>query len=61
LRIIIVLALLVIGNIATTRFASAFDLFIKKVPLYSTIKDIVDIFNSSKKGKNEVLVVAITL
>jgi uncharacterized membrane protein len=34
-------------------------LFIKKVPLYSTIKDIVDIFNSSKKGKNEVLVVAI--
>ncbi len=57
--IIIVLALLIIGNIATTRFASAFDLFIKKVPLYSTIKDIVDIFNSSKKGKNEVLVVAI--
>jgi hypothetical protein len=35
----------IIGNIATTRFASAFDLFIKKVPLYSTIKDIVDIFN----------------
>jgi DNA-binding transcriptional regulator of glucitol operon len=31
--IIIVLALLIIGNIATTRFASAFDLFIKKVPL----------------------------
>ncbi len=57
--IIIVLALLIIGNIATSRFASAFDLFIKKVPLYSTIKDIVDIFNSSKKGKNEVLVVAI--
>jgi uncharacterized membrane protein len=57
--IIIVLALLIIGNIATTRFASAFDLFIKKVPFYSTIKDIVDIFNSSKKGKNEVLVVAI--
>ncbi|CAC9634800.1 DUF502 domain-containing protein [bacterium endosymbiont of Bathymodiolus sp. 5 South] len=57
--IIIVLALLIIGNIATTRLAFAFDLFIKKVPFYSTIKDIVDIFNSSKKGKNEVLVVAI--
>ncbi|CAC9647746.1 Uncharacterized membrane-anchored protein [uncultured Gammaproteobacteria bacterium] len=57
--IIIVLALSIIGSIATTRLASAFDLFIKKVPFYSTIKDIVDIFNSSKKGKNEVLVVAI--
>jgi hypothetical protein len=30
--IIIVLALLIIGNIATTRLAFAFDLFIKKVP-----------------------------
>ncbi|SEH68613.1 conserved hypothetical protein, membrane [Bathymodiolus azoricus thioautotrophic gill symbiont] len=49
--IIIVLALSIIGSIATTRLASAFDLFIKKVPFYSTIKDIVDIFNSSKKVK----------
>jgi hypothetical protein len=38
--IIIVLALLIIGNIATSRFASAFDLFIKKVPLYSTRRQI---------------------
>ncbi|CAC9435459.1 Uncharacterized membrane-anchored protein [uncultured Gammaproteobacteria bacterium] len=54
-----VLALSVIGSIATTRIASMLELLVKKVPFYSTIKDIVDIFNSSKKGKNDVLVVAI--
>lgn len=57
--VITLLALLIIGSIATTRVASMLDLLIKKVPFYSTIKDIVDIFNSSKKGKKEVLVVAI--
>ncbi|MDC9715233.1 MAG: DUF502 domain-containing protein [Gammaproteobacteria bacterium] len=53
------LVLSIIGSIATTRAASMLELLVKKVPFYSTIKDIVDIFNSSKKGKNDVLVVAI--
>lgn len=57
--VITLLALLIIGSIATTRIASIFELLIKKVPLYSTVKDIVEIFNSSKKGNNNVLVVAI--
>jgi len=57
--VITLLALWIIGGIATMRVASFFESLIKKVPLYSTVKDIVDIFNSSKKGKNNVLVVAI--
>jgi uncharacterized membrane protein len=32
---------------------------LKKIPGYSTIKDIINIFNSSKEGENRVLVVAI--
>lgn len=57
--IISLLALSIIGSIATTRIASIFESLIKKIPFYSTIKDIVDIFNSSKKNKNKVLIVAI--
>ncbi len=57
--VITLLTLSIIGSIATTRIASMFELLVKKIPLYSTIKDIVGIFNSSKEGKNEVLVVAI--
>ena len=57
--IITLLALFIIGSIATTRIASIVEMLVKKIPFYSTIKDIVAIFNSSKKGKNEVLVVAI--
>lgn len=57
--VISILALSIIGRIATTRIASIFELLVKKIPFYSTIQDIINIFNSSKKGKNEVLVVAI--
>jgi uncharacterized membrane protein len=57
--IIALLVLSIIGSIATTRFASALEKLVKKVPFYSTIADIVGIFNASKKGKNDVLVVAI--
>ena len=57
--IIGLLTLWIIGAIANMRIATLFELWIKKIPFYSTIKDIVAIFNSSKKGKNNVLVVAV--
>ncbi len=53
------LMLWVIGAIANTRIATLLELWVKKVPFYSTLKDMVAIFNASKKGKNKVLVVAV--
>jgi uncharacterized membrane protein len=51
--------LYILGWIVKTRFADMFEYFFCKIPGYSTIKGLVGIFNSSKEGKNQVLVVAI--
>ncbi|TNF45446.1 MAG: DUF502 domain-containing protein [Epsilonproteobacteria bacterium] len=51
--------LYILGHLARTRLASLFEYLFSKLPGYNTIKELVGIFNSSKKGKNQVLVVAI--
>jgi len=56
---VLVLFLYILGHFIQTRLASFLDNYLKKIPGYSTIKDIIGIFNSSKDGENKVLVVAI--
>lgn len=51
--------LYLLGWLVKTRLADMFEYLFCKIPGYSTIKGLVGIFNSSKKGKNQVLVVAI--
>ncbi len=51
--------LYMVGHFVETRLAALFEKIFKKIPGYSTIKDIIGIFNSSKDGKNRVLVVVI--
>jgi len=51
--------LYVLGWFVRTRLADLFEYIFCKIPGYSTIKGLVGIFNSSKKGYNQVLVVAI--
>ncbi len=51
--------LYLLGWIVKTRLANFFEYLFCKIPGYSTLKGIVGIFNSSKKGNNQVLVVAI--
>jgi uncharacterized membrane protein len=57
--ILFVVLVYLVGHIMETRLASFFESLISKIPGYSTIKDIINIFNSSKKGETKVLVVAI--
>jgi len=60
LVIVIFLGILyILGWLAKTRLLDLFEYFFCKIPGYSTIKGLVGIFNSSKEGKNQVLVVAI--
>jgi uncharacterized membrane protein len=60
LVIIIFLAILyILGHFMQTKLASITEKLFNKIPMYSTIKDIIGIFNSSKKGDTKVLVVAI--
>ena len=47
------------GILIQTRLAKYFEFLLGKIPGYSTVKDIINIFNSSKEGENKVLVVAI--
>ncbi len=49
----------VIGHFMETRLGSFLEDLFKKVPGYVMIKDLVSIFNSSKKGEKQVLVVMI--
>jgi uncharacterized membrane protein len=42
-----------------TKMIGFLESLFEKIPGYSTIKDIIGIFNSSKEGENQVLVVAI--
>ena len=51
--------LYVLGWLVKTRLAKLFELLFCKIPGYTTIKGLIGIFNSSKEGKNQVLVVAI--
>ena len=53
------LLLYFIGNLMNTKLVGFFQTQLAKIPGYSTIKDIIKIFNSSKEGENQVLVVAI--
>ena len=53
------LLLYLVGHFMETRLAGFTEKIFNKIPMYSTIKDIVGIFNSSKKGETKVLVVAI--
>lgn len=60
LAILIFLVLLyIMGHLARTKLADLFNHLFSKIPGFTTIKELVDIFNSSKKGKNQVLVVLI--
>jgi len=53
------LLLYFIGNLMNTKLVGFLQTQLAKIPGYSTIKDIINIFNSSKEGDNQVLVVAI--
>ena len=57
--VIFLVTLYILGHLARTKLASLFEYLFFKIPGYTTIKELVGIFNSSKKGKNQVLVVAI--
>jgi len=57
--LIFLFILYLLGWLVKTKLAYLFELLFYKIPGYSTIKGIVDIFNSSKKGQQQVLVVAI--
>lgn len=56
---IFLVILYILGHLARTKLASLFEHLFSKIPGYPTIRELVGIFNSSKKGKNQVLVVAI--
>ena len=56
---VFLLILYILGWLVKTRLANLFEYLFCKIPGYSTIKGLVGIFNSSKEGKNQVLVVAI--
>ena len=51
--------LYLVGHFVETRLAEWTQNILNKIPGYSTIKDIIGIFNSSKKGETQVLIVAI--
>jgi uncharacterized membrane protein len=56
---IFLVILYLLGWVVKTRLADMFEYLFCKIPGYSTIKGLVGIFNSSKEGENQVLVVAI--
>ncbi len=57
--VVFLITLYILGHLARTKLASLFEHLFAKIPGYPTIRELVGIFNSSKKGKNQVLVVAI--
>lgn len=56
---VFIIVLYLVGHFMETRLANITERIFKNIPGYSTIKDIIGIFNSSKKGETQVLVVAI--
>ena len=57
--LVFLIILYLLGWLVKTRLAHLFELLFFKIPGYSTIKGLVGIFNSSKKGQHQVLVVAV--
>jgi len=57
--IVFFMLLYVMGILIQTRLVKYFESLLRNIPGYSTVKDIINIFNSSKEGENQVLVVAI--
>ena len=57
--IVFFVLLYVTGILIQTRLIKYFESMLSNIPGYSTVKDIINIFNSSKEGDNKVLVVAI--
>ncbi len=57
--VLLIVSLYFIGHFMETRLANLTESVFNKIPGYSTVKDIIGIFNSSKKGETKVLVVAI--
>jgi len=57
--IVFFMLLYIMGILIQTRLVKYFESFLRNIPGYSTVKDIINIFNSSKEGENQVLVVAI--
>jgi len=57
--LVFLIILYIIGHFMKTRLAGFFESLFEKIPGYSTIKEIIGIFNSSKEGEQKVLVVAI--
>ena len=56
---ILILILYIIGYLIKTQLAHYVESLFLDIPGFSTLKDIIGIFNSSKEGANKVLVVAI--
>lgn len=56
---VFILILYIIGYLIKTQIAYYVESLFHDIPGFSTIKDIIGIFNSSKEGANKVLVVAI--
>ncbi|GIT97931.1 DUF502 domain-containing protein [Sulfurovum sp. TSL1] len=56
---VFLITLYILGHLARTKLANLFEYLFSKIPGYTTIRELVGIFNSSKKGKNQVLVVAV--
>lgn len=56
---LLALGLYFMGHLVQTKLANLMEYLLEKIPFYSTIKDIISIFNSSKKGDRKVLVVVI--
>jgi len=56
---VFVFTIYIIGYLVQTRLGSYFESIFHKIPGYKTLRDIIQIFNSSKEGENKVLVVAI--
>jgi uncharacterized membrane protein len=57
--LVFVLILYIIGYLIKTQVAFYVESLFHDIPGFSTLKDIIGIFNSSKEGANKVLVVAI--
>ena len=56
---VFILLLYIIGYLIKTQIAHYIESLFHDIPGFSTLKDIIGIFNSSKEGANKVLVVAI--
>ena len=57
--VIFMVLLYFVGHLMKTRLAGFLERQMERIPGYKTIKDMINIFNSSKEGENRVLVVAI--